>query len=469
MSRLSPILLPCLLFTLLLTACGVPDAPAISEGSPAPASLSPSSTAEVMTTPVITTPIGAESTPTIDTTPSPSAASPLPAESADPSPPAAPESTPTVDITPSPSAETSPLPADPADPSAPASAESTAAATITPQLINLRIDRIASANFSMQSTIALTTTREGILPLSWSPDGTRLLFERLSNLWLYNVTTNEQQFLLDNVRIATWSPDGQRIAYVPGWNRALGMEDRRVLVLDLATRRSVEIGDTQTRGPIISRLVWTPERGILLATPHEILAYPDTTVAAPPVTVFTIPPTLQVPDYTPIALAPDGRHALIESGATRQRMISFVVDGTLVKTIAIDDPTSPLWSPDGQRVVVEYAGEFLSIYSGEGELLAASTYETLKLRPLSWSPDGVYLVYSTNGGGTGPFQAYLVKPDGSGSIELAPPFPSSYGISAALWSPNNQYIAYTIDDYTAVGVEPVRATTYLMIATLANQ
>ncbi|MBV9786732.1 MAG: PD40 domain-containing protein [Chloroflexi bacterium] len=306
------------------------------------------------------------------------------------------------------------------------------------------------------------------MPLNWSPDGTQLLFKRLSELWLYNVTTNEQQYLLDNVRTATWSPDGQRIAYVPRWNQALGREDRRVLVLDLATKQSVEVGDTQARGPIISHLVWTPERGILLATPHEILAYPDTARTAPTITVFAVPPTVQTSEDTRIALAPDGRHALIVSGAPHPRLISFVADGTLIKTIEVDYPTSPLWSPDGQRVVFEHAGEFLSIYSAQGELLATSTPETLKLRLLDWSPDGAYLVYSTNGGGTGPFQAYLVQPGGSESIELVPPFTSTDGISAALWSPNHRHIAYTVGDYAAVGQEPARTTTYLMIATRAN-
>lgn len=437
MLRLSRLLLPFLLFTLLLAACGVPDAPSISEGSPAPASIPPTGTAEVMTTPVVTTPPDAETTPVTDTTPSTSAdASPVAAESASPSPGGA--------------------------------AQNTPAAAVAPQPINLILDPIAAADFTMQSTIAFTTTRERIELLSWSPDGTQLLFQRRSNLWLYTVTTNEQRQLIDNVRTATWSPDGQHIAYILGWNQELGMEDRRVQVLDLATNQSVEIGDTEARGPIASSLVWTPDRGILLATPHEILAYPETTVAAPPVTVFAVPSTVQVTDETRMSLAPDGRHALIASGPLLQRQISFVVDGSIARSITMSDPTDFTWTPDGQRVVFAHDGEFLSIYSAQGDLLATSTPETLKLRPLGWSPDGSYLVYATNGGGTGPYQAYLVHAGGSGSIELAAPFPSSDGISHALWSPNNQHIAYTIGDYTAVGEEPVRATSYLMLATLTH-
>ena len=432
MLRLSRIRPLCFLLPLLLAACGVTDAPRISEDRPAPSSIPPSRTAETETITVLST----ETPPTTNT------ASAL--------------------------AETAVLPADSASPSPAASAEGTHVAVGSPQLINLSPDPIAAADFRMQSTIAFTTTLGGIVPLNWSPDGSQLLFLRLSELWLYTVTTDEPQFLLDNVRTATWSPDGQRIAYVPRWNQALGMEERRVLVLDLATNQSVEIGDTEAHGPIVSHLVWTPDRGILLATPHEILAYPDTAKTAPPVTVFAVPPTLNATDDTWISLAPDGRHALIASRPEQQRRISFVADGTLIKTITMYDPTAPLWSPDGQRVVVEHAGEFLSIYSAQGELLATSTPETLKLRPLAWSPDGAYLVYSTNGGGTGPFQAYLVQPGGSGSIELASPFPSTDGISAALWSPNHRYIAYAVGDYAAGGKEPARTTTYLMLATLAT-
>ena len=433
MSHLARILLPFLLF-ILLAACSVIEELSINEDSPLPTALPPSNTAEVVPSTALTTPLSAEPVSTIPSTP--------------------------PDLV-----ETAALPTESARESPTASVEITHPAAVSPQPINLIPALLTSADFSMQSTTALTTTREGILLVEWSPDGTRLLFTRLSNLWLYNVATNEQQLLLDNVRTATWSPDGQRIAYIPYWNQALGREDRRVLVLDLATKQSVEIGDTQTRGPIISHLVWTPDRGILLATPHEILAYPETTMAAPHVTVFAIPSALQVTDDTWVALAPKGRHALITSGSPQQRMISFVVDGSIAQTVTSFDPESFLWTPDGQQVVFEHDGEFLSIYRAQGELLATSTPETLKLRPHSWSPDGTYLVYSTNGGGTGPFQAYIVKPGGSESIELAAPFESSYGINDVLWSPSNRHIAYTIDDYTAVGEEPERATTYLMIAT----
>lgn len=223
MLHLSRILLPCLLVTLLLAACGVPDAPSISESSPSPAAISPSRIAEAETTTVLATPLSTE--------------------------------TPSTPRTPSALAETAALPADSSSPSPAASAESTPVAAGSPQPINLSPDPIAAADFSMQSTIALTATEEGIVLLDWSPDGTQLLFKRLSKLWLYTVTSGEKRLLLDNVRTATWSPDGQRIAYVPRWNQALGMEDRRVLVLDLATKHSVEIGDTQARGPITSRLV----------------------------------------------------------------------------------------------------------------------------------------------------------------------------------------------------------------------
>jgi Tol biopolymer transport system component len=109
---------------------------------------------------------------------------------------------------------------------------------------------------------------------------------------------------------------------------------------------------------------------------------------------------------------------------------------------------SPVWSPDGSRIV--FASNQEGIYnlyqksstgSGSEELLVRSDQDKL---PLDWSPDGKFVLYQANGGSK--TQADLwVLPLG-GDRKPVPFLQTEFGEFAAQFSPDGRWIAYTSNE-----------------------
>ena len=157
-------------------------------------------------------------------------------------------------------------------------------------------------------------------------------------------------------------------------------------------------------------------------------------------------------NYASLVLSPDGRRAAleIEEGGGSDVWVTELARGTLTRITA--DPGvdgSPLWSPDGRRVV------FTSNRSGRLELLwkaadgtgaaetLASFDEAVIVRPSSWSPDGSALAIEVNTPDTG-IDVGLVSVDGSGDWE--PLIQTAANEYQPVISPDGKWIAYTSDE-----------------------
>jgi Tol biopolymer transport system component len=92
-------------------------------------------------------------------------------------------------------------------------------------------------------------------PLSWSPDGTRVAFERAYSIWVANVdATNEKQITSGTVDLApSWSPDGSRIAFTTESPRSPYPMNIAVVNADGSGRRDV------SPGPFDQLSVWSPD------------------------------------------------------------------------------------------------------------------------------------------------------------------------------------------------------------------
>jgi Tol biopolymer transport system component len=150
------------------------------------------------------------------------------------------------------------------------------------------------------------------------------------------------------------------------------------------------------------------------------------------------------------AWSPEGRRLSFSSerrwlDLTRSRRLElFVYDRRRIMdvTVGVEHPgdLSSAWSPDGQRIAVDYAeahfgGVPFTIMNADG----TERREVAPGNVPDWSPDGQWIAYEsdvpTEVGREG---LYVIRPDGSGKRRLATG-------SAPSWSPDGSQIAFAWD------------------------
>jgi len=149
-----------------------------------------------------------------------------------------------------------------------------------------------------------------------------------------------------------------------------------------------------------------------------------------------------------ISWSPDGTRIAFGTDPYGEPTIEVVsaADGTVRTTIA---GLFPAWSPTGDRIAFsrrtgkDGTGLFVVDATGEGEE-AITEGRSTDLLP-SWSPDGRFLAYASDGGGRpGQLEIWVVHPDGTEGKRLtegATEYASSLGIGPA-WSPDGTKLLY---------------------------
>ncbi len=276
--------------------------------------------------------------------------------------------------------------------------------------------------------------------VTWSPDGSELIYSMQGSLWRQKLGTREARQLTTGPGYAyqpDWSPDGRYVAFARYADDAIALH-----LLDLAN------GTTR---PLVA----------------------DGTVNVEP------------------RWSPDGTRLAFVSSAFQGRWHIFVAsfgrDGTLASPERItedrpgglpryyyaeyDQYLSPTWSHDGRDVIfisnrnhIWGSGGFWRMPAQAGATPRELRYEetTWKARP-DWSPDGKRVVYSSYLG-TQWHQLWLMTAEGGDPLQL------TYGegdATAARWSRDGRRIAYitnksgntALEVVTVPGgeVEPVRA------------
>jgi serine/threonine protein kinase len=157
-------------------------------------------------------------------------------------------------------------------------------------------------------------------------------------------------------------------------------------------------------------------------------------------------------DYGDVELSPDGTHAAISfassPGAARDiAILDPMRTGRVRFTFDPADEFASAWSPDGKRLVFNSRRQghldlFQKSVTGAGteELLFA---DNLDKSPLSWSPDGHFILYTAFGGTTGS-DLWLLPVSGGQkpTAFLQTPFNEPFG----QFSPDGKWIAYQSND-----------------------
>ena len=160
------------------------------------------------------------------------------------------------------------------------------------------------------------------------------------------------------------------------------------------------------------------------------------------------PVSLPPQDIVNTRLAPDGRRAAFNvHGATFEIGIFDFGRGSLTQlTSNTTGSQAPVWSPDGRRIAFRgtrngYRNVWIKSVDGTTEEQQLTRGERLQT-PMSWSPDGKYLLYYE----TDPLRAndiwILSVADGKAEPLVAAPLSQV----DAIWSPDGHWIAYTSEE-----------------------
>jgi Tol biopolymer transport system component len=246
--------------------------------------------------------------------------------------------------------------------------------------------------------------------VTWSPDGTEVIYAMQGSLWRQRIDSDEAVQLTAGPGYdhqPDWSPDGRRIVYASHRDDALSL-----WLLDLASgHRTPLVAD----GHVNLDPRWSPDgtRIAFVSTAHEGRWH-----------VFLV-----VPDGgAPLRITED--HA---SGLPRYYYSGW------------DHYLSPTWSPDGRELIVvgnrgrvSGTGGLWRMAAEPGAAMREIHYEetTWKARP-DWAPDGRRVVYSSYHGRQ--WNQLWTVPAAGGD-----PLPLTYGehdLTAPRWSRDGRRLA----------------------------
>ena len=252
--------------------------------------------------------------------------------------------------------------------------------------------------------------------VTWSPDGTELIYSMQGSLWRQRIGSRVAQQLTAGEGYdyqPDWSPDGRLVVFARYAHDAIELQ-----LLDLA---ATSVQPVTANGAVNVEPRWSPDgaRIAFVSSAYNRRWH-----------IFTIAMTAGTPAGATVTRLTDDN----DSGLPRYYYSVW------------DQYLSPTWSPDGRELIIvsnrehiHGSGGFWRMTATPGAPLRELRYEetTWKARP-DWSPDGKRVVYSSYLGRQW-HQLWLMTSEG-GDV-----FPLTYGefdATAPRWSRDAKHIAY---------------------------
>lgn len=324
----------------------------------------------------------------------------------------------------------------PEDPEAAASAAGVVAERI-PMSAELYVRRPPERRGKIRTESSEALPVRGIIRPSVSPDGTRVLYAALGDIWTAPLDGSEAPLpLTRDTWLDTdpvWLPDGASVLFASDrggtmdiWEKRLGAGPGAGLV-QLTARLGAEVSPAVTRDG--SRIAWLDERGNLRVTSRDLDTGPD--AVQEDATVYSARRGAGMPSWSPdgetIALASlvpyssryrEGRNriALVAASTGETRFLDEPA-----ASFGTRDSDGPVFSPDGRRLAFALGGG-LAILRLDAAGAPAGPPETVFEGPVdfpSWTPDGTAIVAVSGA------ELLRIEADGSGSetIRLRHEFP----------------------------------------------
>lgn len=346
-----------------------------------------------------------------------------------------------------------------------------ASATATPESqilpLELTLDQPTWATWHLETTTIITTSSYDLRIWGWSNDGTQLLYSQDQTLRVMTIADQTIITIPIVAKRAVWSPqDSHTIAYSTQDMTRPNTPIQKVIIADLKSQSSVEVGEFPLPHDTPMELRWNADQGLIVATAQRMLAFvPQQRSVARTIyqsTNSTMPPNL----------APNGQRGLqtipyITNDNKRDGyLVHLINEGKVTTTLTkTDEYPRIVWSQDSTFVAFTDARDSIFIADAQGTLRYKTTIGHRNQSPIAWSPDRQYLVYDFNNAGQSPFNAYIAKIGERGSIRLNIQDMSRHGggVTSVAWSPANNYIAYTLERHDSTSSKTQDALTILKI------
>ena len=325
----------------------------------------------------------------------------------------------------------------PSDAEAEPAASAETAAEVIPMSAGLGVRRPPERRGRIRTDSAEALPVRGIIRPSVSPDGTRLLYAALGDIWTAPLDGSEaplpvtRDTWLDTDPV--WLPDGESVLFASDRGGTMDLWEKRLDsgpgagLVQLTARLGAEVSPAVTRDG--SRIAWLDEGGNLRVTSRDLDSGPDS--EREEATVYTARRGAGMPSWSAdgetIALASlvpyssryrEGRNriALIAATTGEARLLEEPAG-----SFGTRDSDGPVFSPDGGRLAFALGGG-LAILRLSADGVPEGPPETVFEGPVdfpSWTPDGTAIVALSGA------SLLRIEADGSGSetIRLRHEFP----------------------------------------------
>jgi len=262
-----------------------------------------------------------------------------------------------------------------------------------------------------------------------------------TSIWRVNQDGSGKTMLVDNAMNPTWSPDGQKVAYIA--KRILG--DRLYTMNADGTNRMMR---TYMLGASEYSPAWSYD-GSQIAVAREVKGIDGATTASAVVAVNstgigerTISGWSLGARYDSPSWSPNNQEVVYEKDAGSERHLYVKNLSTsserLLTTLSDDVSSQVAWSPNGNKILFnDTANEVYTIWADGTHRTVISDGESFAA---SWSPDGSKIAFLEDKSGD---EISISQPDGT--IEVLPIAKDSYrGIDEPVWSPDGTQLAFTL-------------------------
>lgn len=297
--------------------------------------------------------------------------------------------------------------------------------------------------------------------LGWTPDSKSVMFrstrnsfsQRVPQLFTVPVTGGLEKMLpLPEVGLASFSPDGDKLAYTrisregATWKRYRGGLQSYISIYDLKTNAYSELPHTDTTDfyPMWheNKIYFTSDRTQIV----NLFSYDLKTKAVKQLTRFN-DYDIKWPSLGPDAIVYEqgGMLHTFDLKTEKDTPVSIQVYSDMTQARAgrrrVEGNISNFGiSPTGVRAVFEARGDIFTVPAKKGDSRDISNTPGVREIDPAWSPDGKYIAYFSDK--TGEYELYIRPQDGSGDETRLTTDGDVYrtGIN---WSPDSKWILYT--------------------------
>jgi len=296
----------------------------------------------------------------------------------------------------------------------------------------------------------------------FSPDGKKILFtsqrnsftNRYTQLFTVDVTSGaEEQLQIPNAFWASYSPDGNSIAYttIPDrfeqWKNYRGGTASRIWLYDIKSHKVVEI-PKPTGGSNDSKPVWKGNKVYFRSDRNgefNLYSYDPSTKAVSQLSKFDDFPVSSLEGssgdiifsqagYLHIYNIQDNKVSRLKIGITADLLDyrpRFVKGDQYIRSVH--------FSPSGVRVVFDFRGDIITIPAQKGDAFNLTNTPGVHETSPAWSPDGKSIAYFSDA--SGEYALHIKNQDGSGDVKIISLNGSGF-YSSIYWSPDAKKLCF---------------------------